>query len=159
MPSYRLATWCIAIEFQGSPPAAFLRFAALGGLRPTGMRHLRINIGVENRIHWAEDCIHSELGGSLTRSILTMALMLLKPYFQGTTKRTGAPFGRAGSYHIHLYLCGQAVQASSQAAGLQIRPGKKWVVSGGQLAWGQKNRFKAHDFGDQRSLQPQKVFY
>ncbi len=64
---------------------------ALAGLTPARVIHRRIDVGVEAVFVGASR--FQVVGGiSSTSRMETMLLMLLKPYFQGTTSRIGAPF-------------------------------------------------------------------
>src|SRR5205807_715516 len=80
----------IAIKQQGLalrefPKAAFTRLA------PAWVWHVWIHVRIEAVLAGAA-AIQVVTGCSSTKRILTMDLTLLKPYFHGTTSRSGAPF-------------------------------------------------------------------
>lgn len=55
------------------------------------MVDLRIDVGIEP-VLVGGNAFQVVFGCSRTRLIRTIDLMLLKPYFHGTTRRNGAPF-------------------------------------------------------------------
>ena len=80
----------VAVEHQGLAPEEFTD-APLRRLAPARVIDFRIHIGVKT-VFLRRMRFHAVGGCFSTKRILTMDLMLLKPYFHGTTKRIGAPF-------------------------------------------------------------------
>src|SRR4051812_41704880 len=80
----------VAVEQRRVAPAVFAD-SSFCCLAPARMRHVGVHVRIETVSVRRLD-VHVVGGSRSTSVIFTTDLMLLNPYFHGTTKRTGAPF-------------------------------------------------------------------
>ena len=80
----------VAVEHERLAPAQ-VADAPLVCLTPSRMADLGVHVGIEAVLAGAA-LFQDVLGSSEVSRMRTMDLPLLKPYFQGTTTRSGAPF-------------------------------------------------------------------
>ena len=97
--------------------------AALGGLAPARVVDLRVDVGVEAVLLGRARSTSWWPAAARRSGSCTMDFALLKPYFHGTTSRTGAPFwlGSAWPYRPKASIDSGCI-ASSMRSAFDIRP-------------------------------------
>ena len=86
----------VAVERKRRPAlceqAVAIANPPFGLLAPARVIDFRVYVGIEAILAWRSSIFQDVTGCLSTRLIRTIDLMLLKPYFHGTTSLSGAPF-------------------------------------------------------------------